>query len=797
MRLIQSGPRTAKIVAVGEAPGQKEDETGVPFSGASGEDLNRYLADVNINRDDVFVTNVVHERPPKNKFEAFLRPKPALCLIQGLIQLKKDITEIKPNLVLALGDVPLRFLTNKHSISKYRGSILESTLVKGQKVIATFHPASVFRVHENRALIKLDMPRIAEEAKFPEIILPEREIIVWGQADGSMLGYAQLIAEDMYNAEWLSVDIETDEDVKPVCIGFSDSPHRALVVPISAAGAEHVAKRLLCSPARKCGQNFGQFDLTVLENNGYEVKNFQWDIMYSHHSLLMEAATGGDEVKMLRGGKEGTKSPFGKGLGFQVSIYTKQPFYKDDGKVWKIRRVRPLTDEEQMAFYRYNGLDAACTHEIRSVHDVELDKFGVRHVFEHEMAVMWLVRKMSQRGVKIDLAVRKELKEKYEGEILNLQNFLDKSVGGMPNVKSSKQMCDLLYNKLGLPVQYRVVDHVKTDRPTADKNAILKLAASHPHPVLMSILEIRKRRDLIERYLNAFVDADGRLRCLFDPSGTRTGRLASRANIYGSGTNLQNIPPKLRRMFVADPGQVLFYVDLSQAEARVVAWLARCEALIELFKSGRDIHQENAIRFFGRYDEEKRIAVKRIVHGSNYGEGIDRIIAVAAADGVRLDRETVRKGQEAYFTLYPEIKEIWWADVREQLKYRVLTTPLGWKRQFFGRWDNVNFLNEAIAFVPQCTVGVIGEMGMLRADKVDGAEILLNEHDAIVGQCGEEDVSRVVPKVIEAMQIPIEIHGKPFTIPAEAKVGKNWGEAAEDNPEGLKKWTTSQGVSKL
>src|SRR6266550_940957 len=140
-RLIQSGPRTAKIIACGEAPGAMEDQTGIPFSGASGEDLNRYLVDVGIDRHtQVFVTNVAHQRPPNNKFEAFLKPKPHPALLMGILQLKKDIDEIKPNLVVAFGDVPLRFLTNKHSITKYRGSILESTLVKGQKVVATFHP---------------------------------------------------------------------------------------------------------------------------------------------------------------------------------------------------------------------------------------------------------------------------------------------------------------------------------------------------------------------------------------------------------------------------------------------------------------------------------------------------------------------------------------------------------------------------------------------------------------------------------------------------------------------------------
>lgn len=781
MRLIQSGPRTAKLVIVGEAPGKTEDETGVPFSGASGEDLNRYLGDVGISRDAVFVTNVVHKRPPNNKFEAFLKPKPDPALLVGIVQLKKDIEDIRPNLVLAFGDVPLRFLCNKQSITKYRGSILPSTLVKGQKVIATYHPAAVFREFRYKPLVQLDMKRVAEEMKFPEIVLPQRDIKVFPEG-------AEWV-EEMYNAEWLSVDIETApgpvrHDI--ICIGFSDRPDRALVIPITAPGADSIYRRLLSSPAKKCGQNFGQYDLTVLEDNGYEVRNFEWDIMYSHHALLLEAGGGGDEVKMLRG-KQGATSPLRKGLGFQVSIYTKEPYYKDDGKLWH----RPEGGGIQ-EFYRYNGKDAAVTHEIRSVHDKELDEFGVRHVFEHEMRILPLLRQMSRRGIKVDLDAKEALRQQLEGELLNLQNFLDHSAGRPINVKSTHANGDvrkLLYEDLKLPMKL----HRETKRPTVNKDALVELADKFQHPVLMTILEIRKRRDLLERYINAGVDPDGRMRCLFDPSGTRTGRLASRANIYGSGTNLQNIPPKLRKMFVADDGKVLFYVDLSQAEARVVAYLSRCEALIELFESGRDIHKENSMRFFGFYDDEHRITVKRIVHGSNYGEGVDRIIKVAAADGLRLKWQDVAKGQEAYFMLYPEIKEVWWEDVKKSLRYnRTLTTPLGWKRQFFGRWDSVQFFNEAIAFQPQCTVGIVGEIGMLESSKVPGAEILLNEHDAVVGQCDEDKVDVVVPQIQKAMGVPIPVFGRTLVIPSDAKVGKNWGEYDEKtNPDGLKKWKMS------
>jgi DNA polymerase-1 len=241
-------------------------------------------------------------------------------------------------------------------------------------------------------------------------------------------------------------------------------------------------------------------------------------------------------------------------------------------------------------------------------------------------------------------------------------------------------------------------------------------------------------------------------------------------------------------MFVADEGKVLISADLSQAEARVVAYLARCEKLIQLFESGGDIHKENAIRFFGQYDEEKRLAVKRIVHGSNYGEGPQKIVQVAAADGIKLELRMVEAGQEAYFSTYPEIKEIWWEDVRRELKAsRTLVTPLGWKRQFYGRWDSVKFFNEALAFQPQSTVGVLTQMAMLEVDKIPGVEILLNVHDSILAQCDEDKAEEFARAIVHAMQIPIDIYGRTLVIPAEAKVGKNWGDASEDNPDGLKK----------
>lgn len=460
----------------------------------------------------------------------------------------------------------------------------------------------------------------------------------------------------------------------------------------------------------------------------------------------------------------------------------------------------------KLLFYLYNGKDAYVTREIRDVQHKDLIEFGTYHVFEHEMKLQPLLMHMTRTGWLVDVAEIKRMRENILTEINNLQKLLDVGAGKAINVKSPDVKW-LLYEKLKLPVTKRTA----TDNPSADKYVIAELAQKTQNPLLLAILEIRSRRDDIERYLDVRLDADNCWRALFDPTGTRTGRLASRANIYGTGNNLQNIPSRLRRIFVARGGKVLFYADLSQAEARVVAYLARCSALIELFESGADIHSRNAARFFNlnltdaeikeKYDA-LRYAAKRIVHGSNYGMQVDRLIQSANDDARRhgqphrLNYKVAKTGQDMYFLVYPEIKDIFWREIRDNLyQTRTLNTPFGRKRQFFGRWDE-KLLNEAYAYIPQSTIGDLTCKAMIRMwdydknkwDLPDGAEILVNGHDSLVGECLEKDVEVCMEKLKWALDIPLNIHGKELRIPSDFKIGYNWSEYdKETNPKGLMK----------
>lgn len=791
-RLIQEGPRDARIVLVGEAPGETEERTGRPFQGGSGELLNRMLERTGIRRSECFITNICHVRPPANKFEWFHRKENQLHLFKGVLQLKRDLEAIRPNIVVGLGAHPLRTLTNRNGIDKWRGSILETTLVKGLKCVCTYHPAYILRVYDYKAVAEVDLRRIATESQSPYISLPEREFIL--HPDGDRLD--QVVAE-MERADWLAVDIEcwfTDSGTwRIACVGFSDRANRALVIHNDSRPGSLLAIRRLCScPAKKVFQN-GTFDVTVLRDEGIEVTNFAWDTMLAHHSLFAECASGADEISQLAGRKR--QSAIQKGLAFQASIYTKEPFYKDDGKLWK-------QTSDLKLFWTYNAKDAAVTREIRDVQEKELAEFEVVPVFEHEMSLIEPLMAMTGRGVKIDLAVRAALNNQITTEIERLQKFLDTAAGQSVNVKSSPQITKLLYEVLKLPAKY----NKKSGNVTADKDAINELAGKYKHPILSAILKIRERRDLIERYLAATVDKDGRMRCSFDITGTRSGRLSSRASIYGSGTNLQNIPARrkegeqIRRMFVADPGKVFIYRDYSQAEARIVAYLAGAEGLIELFEDPtRDIHRENAARIFGKplaeVTDNERYLAKKVVHASNYGMGPARLVELVAEESeftsIRITFAQAQDLINRYFLLYPEIREVWWKKVEEDIRYsRTLTTPFGRKRTFFGRWDD-KLLRDAYSYQPQSSVGWLGCEAVVRCyhqiEKLNkGFELLLQVHDSVLGQDDIANVYETSYLMQQAMAIPITINGRTFTIPTDCKVGLNWARKSDDNPNGLR-----------
>jgi uracil-DNA glycosylase family 4 len=228
------------------------------------------LSAAGIRRSENFFTNICHIQPrgkKKNDFEWFLTPEGQPYLLHGIMQLNKDLNEIRPNVVVALGAQPLRVLTKKIGIDKYRGSILASTLSPGLKVIATYHPAFIIRTWDYKAVAEMDFRRIRADAEFPDLALPQRDLHL-----NLPRHEREPIINEMLQSSWLAIDIEcyerADGTWQLACVGFSDRASRALVIPNWDAGCFADIK-LLCESEGpdKVFQN-GQFDVSVLAKEG-------------------------------------------------------------------------------------------------------------------------------------------------------------------------------------------------------------------------------------------------------------------------------------------------------------------------------------------------------------------------------------------------------------------------------------------------------------------------------------------------------------------------------------------------
>ena len=293
---------------------------------------------------------------------------------------------------------------------------------------------------------------------------------------------------------------------------------------------------------------------------------------------------------------------------------------------------------------------------------------------------------------------------------------------------------------------------------------------------LKQVIELRGNLKLLSTYYEAPISSDGRIRCGYKIHGTITGRLSSAKYWDDTGTNLQNIPPEARKCFLPDEGHVFIEADLSQAEARVVAYLAEDETLIRLFTEGGDIHKKVASLMFRKLVEDvtkaERKNAKKCVHALNYDM---RAPTFAQQSGISLAE--AKRCRALYFATFPKL-DIWHREVAYRLtKSRTMCTPFGRKRLFLGQYSET-LVKEALAFVPQSTVGDITTRGvrLLHDSLPTGASLALTVHDSITVDCAPEQVEEVIGLMQGALTYPLAINGRTCVIPIDFKVGSNWGD---------------------
>lgn len=501
--------------------------------------------------------------------------------------------------------------------------------------------------------------------------------------------------------------------------------------------------------------------------------------------------------------------------------------------------------------WAYNGTDCCVTREVFDVLYPRLDDL-TRRTYEFELACQAPALTMTLRGVMVDEGARSETLDILKAEerakrselgsvLAPVWDKLERRKGKCTDGKNHKwprgvedsvsscgkcgagrlvasdfnplsvpQVKKAVYSKLGLPVQI----HRKTKLPTVDDEALSRLALKYPAqaPFLNAILEARGVRKQIG-FLNSRVSVDGRLRASFNVGAAETGRWSSSKSAFMEGTNFQNIADRSRNIFVCDPGLVLFYADLEQAESRCVAYDAEDEAYIAAHESG-DVHTAVArmlwpeFAWTGDIVKDKEIAeqptpwdafhpyryfAKIVQHGTNIGMtpvGIAREAHIKIADAEDVQRR--------YFQAFKRVAQRQ-REIRAQVRQTGrLVTPLGRKRQFFGRlWDE-STQKEALAQTQQSMIGDILNVALWRVwEELDTKVhtighsphpsdpnkvwLIAQVHDAILGEIRQGD-AETLARVKELMSIPVSIRGRTMTVPVEILVGKTWRKSD------MKKW---------
>lgn len=248
-------------------------------------------------------------------------------------------------------------------------------------------------------------------------------------------------------------------------------------------------------------------------------------------------------------------------------------------------------------FFRYSALDSACMMEIYQKFWPTVGQ-GYQATYDMTMNLMPVLAFMQTKGIAVDHTKLEETRKEVLQRAAEREAELHELCGFPLNVNSGKQVAEYFYITLGLPPILKP----KTKAITTDDLAMQRLVrgtAKNPgRPEAKLVQEIRGLKKLYSTYLSIEFDADNRMRGAYNPRGTMYGRLSSSKTIFGTGMNMQNLPPDFKKFLVADPGYVLIEFDKRQAEWVVVAYASDDSNMIRAIEQGLDVHAYTASLMF-------------------------------------------------------------------------------------------------------------------------------------------------------------------------------------------------------
>ena len=430
-----------------------------------------------------------------------------------------------------------------------------------------------------------------------------------------------------------------------------------------------------------------------------------------------------------------------------------------------------------------DGDAAACAEALWNLHSVldeELARQGMQKLYyDIELPLCSVLYRMEKSGVTIDREQLEQFGDMLAKRIADCETTIYSYADEPFNINSTKQLGELLFEKLGLPP-------VKKTKTGYSTNADVLEKLRSKHPIIPAIMDYRMLTKLKSTYADGLmksIGSDGRIHTTFQNLVTATGRLSS------TEPNLQNIPVRtdlgaeIRKMFIPAEGNVLVDADYSQIELRVLAHIAKDDKMCAAFAGGMDIHTVTASQVFGVSPDEVTALQRRHAKAVNFGI-VYGISEFSLADDIGVSRYEARAYIDNYLANYPGVREYMKQVVADARRDGYTTTMYGRRRQIPELTSsnyNIRQSAERIALnTPiQGTAADLIKLAMIHVDAAltemyPQAKLLLQVHDELIIECPCEiadDVARLISQKMEQVA--------QFNVPllAEAKWGRSWYDA--------------------
>jgi len=793
------GDTSAKLAGCGEQPGYHEVRARPPrpFIGPSGQGLDECLLMTKIPRHELYLTNVIKDldKPLAAYIDLDNRGKWTVSPegLEYINDLGRELRALDLNCIIAFGNIALLALCNRVGITKWRGSVLESTLVPGLKVVPTFHPATFIPPkfnYLNKPVICEDLLRAKYESEFKGIRRTPRTIYTrpdFNQAIDA-LRHAYRVGR---LGQKLGIDIEVING-EVDCIGVAWSPTDAICIPFRGPQGDYFTVEQELALMRGIAYILQAEDI----DKGGANFIFDTQFLFRKYGIVPRGSLHCTQIL-----QKIAYPDFPAGLAAVTTMYTDIPYYKEDGKQWM--KMGAGTWEE---WWNYNGVDSLVPVESIPKQIETLRRQKNLETYERQRGLIKPLLYMGERGIKVDVGAMVDYEKEQHAILDDLDAQLKEEVGRDINYNSPKQLMDYFYKELGhKPYKKKNTQGIYSDSIDVDALKRLVRQGGKGSKAARIMLDIRGLSKRISTYLDiGKVDKDGRYRSSYKPVGADTGRLSSGETIFGTGGNQQNWPHDLLRFFLFDEGYIGYSFDLSQIENRIVAYTGGVLAQIDAFERGIDLHtltasiilhkpydqisDEDGSSDLGDGRQSERYWGKKSGHGMNYDESYKKFALVN-----ELPESEAKIILEGLHTGYPEIRGGYHAMIQQMLRTnRTVTNLFGRTRLFLGpvfeSYPNVSkaacietFRSAYAHFAQSTCADKVNEQGIehiyYNQDWYKPVELLAQVHDSVVFQIPLSvpwiEHANILLRIKKSLETPLIWHDREIPTPVDLAIGFN------------------------